>query len=132
MFHHELKDSQLRYFGLSLAGLLACFAGLAFWKWQATVVAVCLGSTSLVVGIVYYAIPSTQRSIYRGFTILTKPIQIVATIVILGCVYYLILMPIGLVLRMFGHSVRKRTAGESTCYVDCQPVPKTSRYFDTY
>lgn len=132
MFQNDIHQSQLRYFGLSLAGLLGCFAALAFWKWQSTMAAVCLSGASLVVGTVYYAVPSTQKPICRGFMTLTKPIQMVATIVILACVYYLILTPIGLVLRMFNHSIRKRTSNQSSCYVDCPPSRKPSRYFDTY
>jgi len=132
MFHRELNDSQLRYFGLSLAGLFACFGLLAYWKWQSPLIAGCLGLVSLLIAVVYYTIPSTQRRIYQGFTTLTRPIQFIATVLILAIVYYGVLSPIGLILRLFGHSVRKKDDAPSTHYSDCSPTPSASRYFDTY
>ncbi|MGB7346568.1 MAG: hypothetical protein WBD20_20270 [Pirellulaceae bacterium] len=132
MFHRELDDHQLRYFGLSLCGLIMAFAGLAYWKWQASTASGVLCVASVALAVAYYAVPSSQRRIYQGFTWLTRPFQLFATIVILAIVYFVIVTPIGIVLRLRGRSVAKSDADAETFWIRCEDVSKSSRYFDTY
>ena len=83
---------------------------------------------------VYYVVPKTQLAIIRGFRILTWPIQSVVSIVLLGILFYLIVTPIGLLLRLFGRDpLAKRPNAELTSYWSRYPVDKnSSRYFRLY
>ena len=95
LMQHNMSDSQLRYFGTSLVAMLLIFAALFHWRWQIDVIAGLLAVIGATIGVVYYAMPTTQRSIYNGFRKLTYPIQLIASAVILAVVYYAVLAPIG-------------------------------------
>jgi hypothetical protein len=129
---HELNDRQLRYFGMSLAMLLLAFAALAFWKWQSPTIAAALGLLALLLLAVYYGIRSARRPIYRGFRAITYPIQVAATVVILAVIYFGILTPIGLMLRLRGGGVRAEPENRDSYWTPRQESIEPSRYFDTY
>ena len=133
MFHHqELSDRQLKFYGISLVALVFVFAALAKWRWSADVVASAMAIGGVALGAVYYGIPSTQRSIYHGFRTLTTPIQLVASAIILAIVYYVVLTPIGIALRLRGFGVQNLDGDQSSYWSDHRSPTDSSRYFDTY
>ena len=127
-----LSDRQLRYFGLSLAALFLAFAGLAFWKWQATAVGAILVVIATLLVLVYYLVPSSQRPIYGAFRKVTTPIQIVMTVILLAVVYFLVLTPIGWMLRWSRVNIRRKSKDYQTFWVKGGKPSELSRYFDTY
>ncbi|NND99622.1 MAG: hypothetical protein HKN47_20080 [Pirellulaceae bacterium] len=132
MFQQELNDRQLRYFGASLAALLWVFAAVAYWKWNSANIATALTVSGLLLIGVYYLIPNTQRGIYNAFRKITHPIQVVMTIIILGIVYYLVLTPIGLLLRLGGYGLKRQNDGQTSHWSKRDRPNQASRYFDTY
>jgi uncharacterized protein YjeT (DUF2065 family) len=135
--HQELDSRQLRYFGASLVALIAIFSMLAYWKWEQTWIAVALAVFAVILGLFYYLIPSTQRKIYNRFRTIVSPIQIVVTAILLAVVYYGVLTPIGLLIRVAGISVRSSPNDSSstqsgTYWANRPDTPPPSRYFDTY
>lgn len=133
--NQELDDRQLRYFGASLAAMIAIFGGLAYWRWHVPWIGGGLAAVAAVVGGTYYGLPRSQRPIYRGFRWLTYPIQLVASAIILAIVYYLVLVPIGVMLRWCGKSIRRDTASgdqQESLWNERDDKPDASRYFDTF
>ena len=59
-----------------------------------------LGSGLLIGGLL---LPDRMDPIYRGWMRLAAAISKVTTPVVMGAVYFLVLTPVGLVLRAFGH-----------------------------
>ena len=127
-----LSDRQLRFFGLSLAALFLVFAGLAFWKWQATITSVVLIVLATLLALVYYIVPSSQRPIYQAFRKVTAPIQIVMTMIILAVVYFFVLTPIGWMLRWSRVNIRQKSDEHQSFWVKAGKPCELSRYFDTY
>lgn len=128
----EPTDSQLRYFGASLATLFLAFAALCYWKWEAVAIAAMLLGLAILLAGVYYLVPSTRRPIYRGFRIVTYPIQLTVTALVLAIVYFGMLTPIGLLLRMRGVNIRtKRDLGQ-TLWTPKPDSAEPSDYFKTY
>jgi len=72
-------------------------------------------------GVVY---PPSIRPVFVGLILLTYPIGWVVSHVLLGSIFYLLFLPIGLVLRMTGHDPlqRKPPVGSSLWKT---PVGKT-------
>jgi hypothetical protein len=132
MHTHQVSDRQLRYFGLSLAALLIAFAAIAHWKWQSPTVAGVLLGLAVVLLVVYYAVSATRRPIYRAFRTLTYPIQFFMTTVILAIVYFGIVTPIGLMLRLRGIGIRARDEVKESHWVARQETSEPSSYFNTY
>ena len=132
MHSHQVSDRQLRYFGLSLAALLMVFAALAHWKWQSPVAGGVLLGFAITLSVVYYAASATRRPIYRAFRTLTYPIQFFMTAVIMAIVYYGIVTPIGLMLRLRGIGIRARDEVKESHWVAREETREPSSYFHTY
>ena len=130
----ELTDRQLRYFGVSLGLMLFVFAGGAHWKWNASGFALVLVATTITLMTVYYAVPRTRQTVFRGFKLLTFPIRMVATMLILAIIYYFVVTPIGIGLRLAGKSIRRYPSTDKTqsYWVERSAEQKVSRYFDTF
>lgn len=130
--HSTLNDRQLRYFGASLAALLLVFAGLAFWKWHSAIASTILILLAALLVLIYYLFPSSQRRIYNVFRKVTSPIQLVMTAMILAVVYFVVLTPIGWMLRGSKVNIRRESEDQSTFWLKRNKPSEPSRYFDTY
>lgn len=131
-----LTDRQLRWFGLSLSGLILILGILISWRWQTTIPVVVGSILAAVLSTVFYAVPSSRRPIHRAFSVLVYPIQYVATIVILGIVYFGIVTPIGIFLRLRRYDPLARKGGGDSpvesFWIRREPPPPDDRYFKTY
>ena len=97
----EITNKDLRQFGIVLGLILIALGGLHFRKgndaifpWLLTI-----GLLSVVTGTF---LPGILRPTYKVFTKVTHAIGWFNTRVILIVVYYFILTPIGLLMRLFG------------------------------
>jgi hypothetical protein len=80
------------------------------------------------------AYPKANLPIYLGITILTYPIGFVLSYVILGTLFYLIIAPIGLVMRAFGADpMERRILPEADSYwEDAPPARGRASYFKQF
>ena len=87
-----------------------------------------------VVIAIYYAIPSLQRSFYRGWIYAVMPIGWVISHVLLASIYYLILTPIGIAMRVCGYDpMHRRFDREAKSYwIARDSSPRSDRYFKQY
>jgi len=66
----------------------------------------------LLVGAVGTVSPPTVRGVYRVAMLITRPIGFVVAQVILALLYFLLVVPLGLLLRLFHHDpLRRRPPG---------------------
>ncbi|TWU38470.1 SxtJ family membrane protein [Novipirellula artificiosorum] len=130
-FHAIPSRSMRRWFGLSLGLLLvimsfplAHFGGMA----QAGLLA-----ASIVLTVVYYGWPAAQLSIIRGWQVVTFPIAWLTGHALLSIVFFLVLTPIGLLLRFFRHDpLRLQKRDRSTAWQDHHQEEKPDRYFKQF
>ena len=129
-----MPPSQLRWFGLSLGGLVCCFAAISFWRFDQRELALGLAGFACLLVAVYYLMPSTQTRIVRGFRTIVWPIQAVVSIVLLGILFFGVILPIGLLLRGLGRDpLVKRADPDKASYWEPYPTTTdTKRYFRTY
>lgn len=103
------------------AGALAClFAAIAFFSWQGSgsnrgpAILVVLSLFLLAAGGVK---PDWIRPVYLLWMILFYPIRWLVSCLLIGLVYYLVISPTGLILRLFGSDlVGKRFDLQSETY----------------
>ena len=100
--NEELSASELRKFGLSTGAIFAVLFGLAIpWMWDLNyprwpwVILLVLGGLGLIA-------PKSLRLVHRFWMRLALMISKVTTPIILGVVFFLVVMPIGLIMRIFG------------------------------
>jgi hypothetical protein len=72
------------------------------------------------------------RLAYLGLSLVTRPIGVIVSFIILAAVYYLALAPIGLTMRLFGHDPlsRKFEPNAPTYWMPRKTVRPVASYFD--
>ena len=85
---------------------------------------------AIVTGL-YFAIPPLRRLLYLGWTYATFPIGFVISHVILAAVFYLVVTPIGLLMRLSGNDPMRRRLDPAarTYWVEHDPHRNPARYF---
>jgi hypothetical protein len=98
------ERKQLRQFaGIwfpAFCGLIGWMVGAKSGHWGAVQAGWVVGGLLSAAGIVY---PPAIRPIFVGLILLAYPIGWVFSHLLLGAIYYLLFLPIGLVLRITGH-----------------------------
>jgi hypothetical protein len=86
---------------------------------------------SLLFSAVY---PRANLPIYVGITVATYPIGFVLSYVLMGTLFYLIMAPAGLLLRLFGKDPLERRIlpGATTYWVDAPPQRASESYFKQF
>jgi len=108
MLLEEIKNIKttkkvLRNFGLILAVVLAIFGGISLWKESESYKYLFPGSgASLILAML---LPNVLKLIYLPWMTVATIIGWVMTRVILTILYYLILTPIGIAMKLFGKDI---------------------------
>ncbi len=123
--------SMQRWFGLSLAILLAI---VAFSVSRLNVSAGwILGAIALAVGATYYLIPATQLPIIRSWQIITFPVAWTVGHILFGIVFWLVVLPLGLVLRMLNYDpLRLRQRNATSNWQDRSADRPADSYFKQF
>ena len=120
------------------AGLLVVFtAGVGAYMRYAhgsetgSVVVWCLGA---VLGIPGLLAPALLRPVFIGWTLLAFPIGWTISHLLLGFIYYAVLTPIGLILRLTGSDPMQRRydSGAETYWIPHEQRKDVSSYFRQY
>jgi len=99
----RLTPSEGRKFGLTVGiAFLALAALLHFWrhKESAAAVAVTLGALLVVAALV---VPTRLGPLERAWMLLARLISKVTTPIFMGIVFFVVVTPIGLLMRLVGH-----------------------------
>ena len=122
---------ELKWFGV----LFLCFFGLVAavlrWRYNAgNAATMVLGAALLLTG-VYFALPRLRRKLYLGWMYVTMPIGMVVSIILLAIVYFLVVTPIGVLVRLFSHDpmMRRFDPAAQTYWTKMPPTPRPDRYF---
>ncbi len=93
-----------------------------------SVVFVGLGGTA---GLLAWLAPRALRPLYVGLLLITAPIGFVVSYVILGVLFYLLITPLALVLRLVGYDPLKRKFEREaeTYWVEVEPRALKDSYF---
>ena len=100
--------SELRQFGFIWMGFVAVFGVVAWFKFDNPMLAKGLWIASIAVPIVGWVVPSFMRLVFVGMSYLAWPIGFVVSHVVLALVYYGVMTPIGLLMKVFGYDPMKR------------------------
>lgn len=124
--------SQLKQFGVIWLGFMTLFGGVAWLKLDRPALAIGLWTVAVVVPVAGWIVPVLMRAVFVGMSILAWPIGFVVSHLVLAVVYYLVLTPIGLVMRLVGYDPMRRRAvpGTTTYWLERAPDGRgAGRYF---
>jgi hypothetical protein len=124
---------ELRNFGLAGALILIVITAL---KWRGALVwqSGAGGGGALVLILLALGAPSALRPLYVGLSFVTFPIGWVVSHLLLGVLFFGIITPIGLVMRLFGRDrmARKRDAAAASYFTPRDKRKDKSGYFRQY
>lgn len=133
----------LRQFGWIALGGFGLLALLAWNGWLAFAylgeesrasVALALAALAAVSGLFSAVFPKANLPIYLGLTIAAFPIGFVLSYVIMGTLFYVVIAPIGLLMRLFGHDPmdRRFRPDAKSYWVDARPQRPRDSYFKQF
>ena len=124
---------QLAVFGATWLAVFAA-AGVLAWRREAAVAAWALWAAAVLVPAGGSVAPRLLRLIYVAMAYAAWPIGAAVSVLLLAAVYYLILTPIGLVMRLFGRDPMKRKfpSPEESCWAARPAETPAARYFQQF
>ena len=128
---HHPSRRDIRVFGLVLALFFGLIGSLVWWKSGSLETPKVLWVIGGILAIVYYAVPRLRLVMYYGWMKLIYPVGWIISHLVLLIFYYLVLTPIGLIMRAFGRDLmRRRFEGDaSTYWVEHHLDSDPARYF---
>lgn len=94
------SPAALKWFGVPVAVFFAVVGALAWLGGAALFVDVAIWTAGALLLAVYQAVPAWRRRIYLGWMYAFHPLGLVTSTIVLAAVYYLVVTPIALVLRL--------------------------------
>jgi hypothetical protein len=123
--------SKLRWFGVLLGLFLVLVGAILRWRWGLHTAGWAIWAIAAILPVAYYLAPEIQKPLYLGWMYATLPIGLAVSYVVLALIYFGVLTPIGLSMRLFGidllHRRFDRTA--ASYWTPHQPAAGTQRYF---
>ena len=122
---------ELRWFGVLLAGFVVLAGALARWQIEAPAAALTIWAAGAALAAVYAGVRPLRRWIYLGWLYAAFPIGWTVSHLLLAATYYLVLTPIGLLVRWTRGAPLERTLDRSapTYWTERRPVRDVRRYF---
>lgn len=134
-FKKEASPRELRWFGAGIVLFAAIVCGVLFLQGVSPATLRLVMGLAAGVTFVYYAVPPTRRWIYLTWMAAAYPIGWVVSHALLAAIYYLIVTPIGLLMRVTVRDpVQRRFDPTATTYwVEHDPAAGgVRRYFKQY
>jgi hypothetical protein len=125
---------ELRWFGVIFFVFTAVLGSLVLSFGAPLVASGVIWGIGLTVCAAYYALPSTRYLIYDVWMALVFPIGWVFSHLLMAVLFYLVLTPTGLVMRLFGWDglMRKRRPDAETYWLAVDEETETRRYFQQF
>jgi hypothetical protein len=123
--HHEMTKEQLRNFGLLTSALLILFFVLLIpWIWDLSlpVWPWVVGGILSTVALVY---PNSLKPVYSVWMRFAELLGWVNTRIILGLIFYVIIMPFGLVMRLFNDPMHRKVENDADSYRKISKSPNS-------
>ena len=121
----------LAWFGAILAAFCGVVGTVLWWKFGVPRAATIVWGVGLVVAALYYAVRPLRRPIFVGWMYAVFPIGWIISHVILALVYYLVLTPCGLLMRIAGRDPlqRKLDPEAESYWIEHEQMKDRNRYF---
>ena len=124
------SKQELKWFGFIILVFFALVGGIVWWTAMAPRAAGAIVAFGAVLSVAYYAVAPLRLPMYLGWMHLVFPIGWVMSHLLFGVIYFLILTPIGLTMRLIGHDPlqRRRPSSSVSCWTE-RPAADPARYF---
>jgi hypothetical protein len=131
---HQPSASEQRWFGVALALSLTIIGRLLTRVLGRPVLQEVMLTLGIVLGLVYYLVPRTRMPVYRAARLVQMPMAFVVWYTVLAILFYLVITPIALVMRLLGRDpLTRRLEPSRPSYWEIHIAPPdTESYFRMY
>jgi hypothetical protein len=116
-------------------GWVACAVGLllAIFAWEGWAAWVA-GAAGVFSGLASFVQPSLNRPLFVALSVITYPIGFVMSIVVLVVLFYVVVAPVGILLRLFGADplLRRLDPRSASYWTAARPERPKEDYFRQY
>jgi hypothetical protein len=122
--NHHATNKELRQFGLLVGGVFAVIGlwPVVFRSEAPRLWAMILGSLLIVLGVI---VPHSLKQIHYGWMKIGHVLGSINTRIILGIIYYLLITPMGLVMRLMGKDSMHRAFAQDTATYRVVRAPRS-------
>ena len=125
----ELPRRTITSFALIVSAALLAIAAYQRWRGAEPWVVLTLVSIAAVLSLLSAIAPSLLRPVYRGWMFIGEALGWLNTRIILTLVFFLVVTPIGLLMRLFGRSPIT-TAKRDSYWTDVEPHSYGDRHVE--
>ena len=131
---HYPPRRRLNGFGLIWMAFFGIAGGVAWYGGGTAWVPMAIWTAAIGVPLLGWWMPGFMRVVYLGMTYASFPVGFVVSWSLLAAVFYLVLTPIGLVMRLFGYDpMDRRFDRRATSYwAPRKPSGDVERYFQQF
>lgn len=116
----RLTAAEGRRFALTVGAAFLLLGALVWWRGGSTAATV-LAAVGATLGVAGVVVPGFLTPVYRGWMGLAHLISRVTTPIFLGIVYFVVITPIGLLMRVFGRNPMRRVLSADSYFVTRPP-----------
>jgi hypothetical protein len=102
------SERELRWFGVLVFAVFAVFGGVVLWQLESLLAAQVLWGIGVAFALVYYTVRPLRWPLHALWMRLTAPLGWAVSHLVLAVIYYGIITPVGLVMRLFGRDALTR------------------------
>ena len=130
----EPTQRELNWFGTMLLAVAGIVGAILFWRFDAPSAARVIWIAGGVLWLLHLAFPFLRRPLYFGWMRLTYPIGWLVSHVALAAIYYLVVTPMGVLLRAVGWNPLQRGFDREaeTYWTEENPHRTPEGYFRQY
>ena len=127
-------EQELKWFGVIMLVFFAAIGTVIYVKAGAPITAFAVAGAGVGLAMLYYAVRPLRVPLYAGWMGLFFPIGWTISHLMLVVIYYVVVTPIGLVLRLVGREPVKRRHDptKSTYWLEQRAGGEPSRYLRQY
>jgi Saxitoxin biosynthesis operon protein SxtJ len=132
--NREPTTRELRIFGILLTIFGGLLGGLMLYRTGSWLIATVIWTVAFFFCAFYYAVPAARYIVYRTWMAAVYPIGWLISHTLLASIYYLMITPIGLVMRLGGRDPLQRELDRSTTtyWIPSTTPENTRRYFQQF
>jgi hypothetical protein len=125
---------ELRTFGLCALAFLCVVGWIVGRRTDSITNGVTIATIGLVLAVLGFALPRALRPIWIVLMVVNYPIGWVVTHVIMALIFYLVVTPVGVIMRLTGRDPMERAFDRSakTYWKPRRTDPSSTRYFRQY
>jgi hypothetical protein len=132
--NRELSPGELRLFGILQLVFLGLIGGMVLHRTGSWTLATVVWTVALLLSAFYYAMPTAQHMVFQTWIALVYPIGWIVSHVLLVMLFYVVITPIGWLLRLCHYDGLQKELDRSTrtYWTSHSTIEDTKRYFQQF